>query len=84
MTITELIAALQTFPNPDTTDVIVDGYEGGYVDLTSNHLVAIDVVCNVNDSPWYGPHDNLDTIYDEEGKIRKPCVLLSRTLNHSF
>lgn len=83
MTITELIAALQQFPNPDTTDVIVNGYEGGYVDLTSNHLVAIDVVCNANSSWWYGPHDDLDSIYDDEGKIQKSCVLLSRTLNHT-
>lgn len=83
MTITELIAALQQFPNPDTTDCIVQGYEGGYTDLTSNHIVAIDVVCNVNDSWYYGPHDALDSIYDAEGKIRKPCVLLSRSLNYT-
>ena len=79
MTITELINALQAFPNPDTTDCVVNGYEGGYCDLTPNKLVLKQVLCNVNDEHWYGPHDELDSTCEPSRYITKDCILLSRS-----
>ena len=60
MTVSELIAQLQQYP--EDMRVIVDGYEGGYDDIKSVHTIPIMV--NVNDQSYMGSHD--DPFYDDE------------------
>lgn len=57
MTVGELISELQNF-NP-SHPVVVDGYEGGYSDTT--HIKSIELVANVNEPDYYGPHDTPDS-----------------------
>jgi hypothetical protein len=54
MTVSELIAALQSYP-PDTR-VVVLGYETGYDDVTE--VRAIHIVPEVNPAWYNGRYDN--------------------------
>jgi hypothetical protein len=58
----ELIKALSTFP-PDTR-IVVRGYEGGVNDVVE--CCSRKIVLDVNNSFWYGSHERLCDLYDEE------------------
>ena len=53
----ELIEALKAL-QPDTR-IMTKGYEGGYQDAAKS-LTIVRVALNVNDSLYYGPHDDAD------------------------
>jgi hypothetical protein len=53
-TIAELIEKLREFPQD--ARVIVNGYEGGYEDVTG--VNAIPIKLNVHTEDYYGPHDD--------------------------
>jgi len=55
MKVSELIAALQQ-QDPNAR-VIVNGYEGGYSDVSSTQV--LDIATNFHDDEewWYGPHE---------------------------
>ena len=56
MTISELITELQKYPQDIM--VVVNGYEGGYVEKINIHGGFIKL--NVNKQEYYGPHDDAD------------------------
>lgn len=56
MTVGEMIAQLQKFA-PDAR-VVVAGYEGGFADVTK--LASQPLRLNMNDSWFYGPHEECD------------------------
>jgi hypothetical protein len=58
----ELIEVLSTFP-PDTR-IVVRGYEGGVNDVVE--CCSRKIALNANGSPWYGSHERLYDLYDEE------------------
>ena len=57
MTVAELIAQLQQYPAH--MPVLVEGYEGGYNDVTPSRLSVQEIQRDVNpEEEWYyGPHD---------------------------
>ena len=57
MTVGELIKKLSTLPTDHR--VVVDGYEGGYEDLTSTHVVVDRIVVDVDSRHWMGDHLSL-------------------------
>jgi len=54
MTVSELIEKLKTYSSD--TLVLVDGYEGGYSEISS--VKEIKVKLNVNSESYNGPHDD--------------------------
>jgi molybdopterin biosynthesis enzyme len=66
-TVAELIAALRQFP-PETR-VMVDGYEAGYDDPVTPHLITVAVLPKNEESTVYGAY--------EEGRDF-PAVLIAR------
>jgi hypothetical protein len=72
MTVAELKKKLDEYD--DGTRVIVDGYEGGFCDITE--LEEVDVVLNVNDEWYYGPHSRPDALAVPEGKGADETALL--------
>lgn len=57
MTIIDLITELEKYP--EDMEVVRPGYEGGYTDNLS--LEVIKIKRNVNNEPWYGPHNEDET-----------------------
>jgi hypothetical protein len=67
-TIAELIEKLREFPQD--ARVIVNGYEGGYEDVTG--VNAIPIKLNVHTEDYYGPHDD-----PERGDADETAILIS-------
>ena len=60
MTVQELIEKLQTYD--PTTRVMVEGYEGGYSDVTA--LLVDDVALNYYTEWYYGKHETVSVLVD--------------------
>jgi len=65
MTVKELIDALSKMP--ENQNVVVDGYEGGFCDISS--LKKIKVKLNVHEESYYGPHEESSDADTEVIKI---------------
>jgi hypothetical protein len=88
MTVRDLIAKLQEF-HPDLP-VLVNGYEGGLVDLTTSHVYTARVAFHHRSASYMGPHEELYSDDDpsdewspyhedaEEGRVRSGVVLSRR------
>ena len=74
MTVAQLIDSLKNYP-PDLP-VVVSGYEGGYNDVDSFENVKI--VLGYNDEWYYGSHEDVASIYDEERKKNAVDALIIR------
>ena len=61
-TVADLVEALMQFPQDLL--VITPGYEGGYKEIKC--LESREILLNVNDAWYYGPHDTLDSIPKSE------------------
>ena len=79
MTVKELIEKLQTLDQE--MPVFINGYEGGYDDLTD--LTNIEVVKNVNTQWYYGSHEKIDDLHEDvletftkNGKLRVKGVIV--------
>ena len=79
MTVKELIEKLKTLDQE--MPVFINGYEGGYDDLTD--LANIEVVKNVNTQWYYGSHEKIDDLHEEvletftkNGKLRVKGVIV--------
>ena len=79
MTVKELIEKLQTLDQE--MPVFINGYEGGYDDLTD--LANIEVVKNVNTQWYYGSHEKIDDLHEDvletftkNGKLRVKGVIV--------
>ena len=64
LTTGELIRLLSDHP-PDLR-VVVDGYEGGYDDLSVRQLQRIRIALGVGEEDWYGDHDEPDLVFPED------------------
>lgn len=64
MQVRELIERLQQM-DPDLR-VVTPGYEGGYNDVST--IMDIELVLNHNDSPYYGPHEEVSSVWYEDGE----------------
>jgi hypothetical protein len=79
MTVKELIEKLQTLDQE--MPVFINGYEGGYDDLTD--LANIEVVKDVNTQWYYGSHEKISDLHEEvletftkNGKLRVKGVIV--------
>jgi hypothetical protein len=79
VTVKELIEKLQTLDQE--MPVFINGYEGGYDDLTD--LANIEVVKNVNTQWYYGSHEKIDDLHEDvletstkNGKLRVKGVIV--------
>lgn len=57
MTAAELIAKLQELPQD--ARVVVDGYEGGLVDV--DYVTTVPILLNRNTADYYGPHEEWES-----------------------
>lgn len=77
MKVSELIETLSSL-DPDS-DVVVNGYEGGYCDVASVKPIAL--LCNVHEEWYYGAHERDDefnrTYHKGEWNSTKRAVLIS-------
>ena len=73
MTVAELIAELQNYP--PTSRVLIEGYEGGYCDVTDSRIGQGFMEENYQDSNYFGPHE---FNYTAEGECVIPAILLKR------
>ena len=71
MTVKELIEQLQQL-DPEL-HVFVDGYEGGYDDVTISEIKEI--ALNVNNDWWYGVNDNYDETKHIDNTVVKGIIL---------
>jgi len=62
MTVAQLIESLKNYPSD--LPVVVSGYEGGYNDVDS--FENIKIVRDFNKEWYYGKHEDVADIYDEE------------------
>ena len=62
MTVAQLIESLKNYP-PDL-QVVVSGYEGGYNDV--GRFEKIKIIRDYNTAWYYGKHERVEDIYDEE------------------
>ena len=74
MTVGELISALQNFD--PSHPVVVDGYEGGFSDTTC--IKSIEIVANVNEEDYYGPHDIPDWFKNTQNSPTFTAVYIPR------
>jgi hypothetical protein len=79
VTVKELIEKLQTLDQE--MPVFINGYEGGYDDLTD--LANIEVVKDVNTQWYYGSHEKIDDLHEDvletftkNGKLRVKGVIV--------
>ena len=74
LTTSQLINILNSY---DTDQLIMlDGYEGGFVHLTSDQIIEKPVELFTNKQPWDGPHD----IAEHTSQSFQTVVILSRYL----
>ena len=64
LTVKDLVRLLAEYP-PDLR-VVVDGYEGGYDDLSEGQLRKIRIALNVGDAEWVGDHEEPDCVFPKE------------------
>lgn len=74
MTKKELIEMLSQYP--DDMRIVIDGYEGGYKDITE--CEEFELVLNYYTAYWYnGPHENVDGLSKHiEVKETEPALYL--------
>jgi len=65
MNVGQLIEQLKNYP-PDLR-VVSRGYEGGYDDIDS--FEQLKIVLDYNDEWYYGKHEDVLTIFNEETKV---------------
>lgn len=72
MTIAELIEQLKIYPHD--LRVLTLGYEGGFNDIS---IRTKDIVFNVNDKDqwYYGPHESVDFVPEDNGT---KCLIIGR------
>ena len=73
LTVEDLITLLQTYPQD--WRVAISGYEGGYKTLHTTQ--PTELLLNVNDEWYYGPHDDLDSVPDPESYQKETFLILS-------
>lgn len=74
MTVKELIEQLQTF-DPDL-QIFINGYEGGFNDITPIAGNVVDMVLDYNTEWYYGKHELAEQITDvAEYKIVKGIII---------
>ncbi len=56
LTVGELIRLLSEYP--EDLRVVVDGYEGGFDDLTNDLIQRLPIGLHVNKPKWEGPHED--------------------------
>ena len=71
MTVKELIEQLQQL-DPEL-HVFVDGYEGGYEDVSISEVK--DIALNVYNDWWMGEHDNYDETKHIDNTVVKGIIL---------
>lgn len=74
MIVSELIKALRQ--QPQDLRVVVDGYEGGYGDISSNSISVVPLALNQHPQHYYGEHE----VCDPYNKLKEDCkaVLICR------
>lgn len=76
MTVKELRKNLKQYPSD--MRVVVNGYEGGYQDVTDKLFRKVDLKLNyfdIEEEWWNGPHDS--TWYDDE-KFDETAIVIER------
>ena len=58
MTVKELIQMLEAYPND--LRVVVNGYEGGFDDITPDRIFVIQIQLDVGTKDWEGQHEEPD------------------------
>ena len=58
MTVKELIQMLESYPHD--LRVVVSGYEGGFDDVTPEHISVVKIQLDVGTEPWEGQHEKPD------------------------
>lgn len=84
MTIKELINHLSTMD--DNLEVYIQGYEGGYTDVTLNKIQQLEVLIDFNLTEmrghwWVGEHENLQNVDEKYHKSKyevKRGIVLGR------
>lgn len=71
-TISDLIEALTKFPQDLL--VITKGYEGGYKEIKC--LENQEILLDINDAWYYGPHDSVDSVTETEANQYKKVTAL--------
>ena len=74
MNVKETIEKLMKYPLD--MRVVVDGYEGGYEDLTDGQYFISDIALNVSDSDIFGIHG--EARHAENKTQIEKCLVLSR------
>jgi hypothetical protein len=64
MTVSQLIEELKNYPQD--LPVVVSGYEGGYNDVDA--FENIDIVLDYHTAWYYGRHEDVKNIYNEDKK----------------
>jgi hypothetical protein len=77
MTVKELIEELKTYDQ--NKRVVVDGYEGGYDDISPLHIKDIELCLFYYSEGYYGDHGEWDSdLIDETLHTRAEAVLIAR------
>lgn len=61
MTVKQLIQELSQIEDQEAR-IIVNGYEGGYDDVSNINPVPIEIALDVNEEWYYGKHDKVEDI----------------------
>lgn len=78
MTIKELIEALSIYDQD--TEVVVNGYEGGYASISEGSIVSKTLIRNYHSSSYMGPHEDHDYFLEETtGVPTFRAILISRS-----
>lgn len=78
MTVSQLISKLAEFP--DTTPVMIDGYEEGVEDVENSRISIVHVALDYEDAPQFvGPHRLLTNVNNAPAGYKiKVAVLIAR------
>ena len=68
----DLIQILLHF-DPDL-EILIPGYEGGFANI--HGVKKENLLTNVNDEWYYGPHDHTDSVSDPENYEKKEFLIL--------
>ena len=78
MVVSELIEALKKYNQ--SLRIVIDGYEGGLVDLTPSQVIEIKVALDMNSSDIYcGPHEVVDEWLLENDNQKEDAIYLTRS-----
>ena len=69
LTIGALIRLLSEYP--PNLRVVVDGYEGGYDDLSVRQLQRIRIALGVGEEDWFGDHDDPELVFPKERRPKE-------------